>query len=506
MFSFSEKIVSGQRCLDPIGVARRYLLVFLLVLFMSSFRQILNWKVKFDKTVWNGKFWVVMRWPQAKVSRGIKPRLEFCYLLYHPTSAPELSSLTQVLKICFRCPTYSCLLPCPATTIMSQRREQNSSDLSTGSEASSITRNANIAQRYLSATELQRLTDTTILERSLSLKSVISTASSFSQLFQTARNRPNLQQINQIGVGLQGVIFEQVGKESVLKKQKPGNEKLASNLRKEYTIHRDVSDAFERYQPLTNSATLVPKPFRFIPKNAEDSFWEQLLPKLPLEYRTRDDSVLMQRILPLPKVVRRALITKFITADVSQASALLADQKNKHCLARVYLGKKNGPLNPDSPLRNFPLYLDSMKQIGIDTIRLASALGTAYATLHWGACVNGDDVEFVFGTTAEQDSNKTQPDFQRRAVCLFLLDFGQCDTVDLSQDREAVYQAFKGAMVTGDNQWFIPRPTQPELFAAFKEAYSEAGRVILADKHLDSRFDMKDFMQQYEEYAEDFLL
>lgn len=215
--------------------------------------------------------------------------------------------------------------------------------------------------------------------------------------------------------------------------------------------------------------------------------------------------MLLQRILPLPKVVRRALINEFITADISQASALLADPKNKHCLARVYLGKENGTLSHESPLRNFPMYLDNMKQIGIDTIKLASSLGKAYATLHWGAGVNGDDIEFVLGTTAEQRPSGNPPDFQHRAVCLFLLDFGQCDIVDLSQESETVYQAFKGAMVTGDNQNFIPHANQPELFAAFKEGYSAAGTIILADKRLDSKFDMKEFIQQYEEYAEDFL-
>lgn len=388
---------------------------------------------------------------------------------------------------------------------MSERRGLNSSDTSTGSDASSIARKARIAEIYLNATQLEQLPDTVILERSLSLRSVISTTSSFSQLFQTARNRPHLQQINQIGAGLQGVVFERVGTESVLKKEKPGNETLSSNLRKEYTIHCQVSAAFDRYQLLTDSEALVPKALRFIPKTGDELFWEELLPKLPQEYRTRDNSMLLQRILPLPKVVRRALINEFITADVSQASALLADPRNKHCLARVYLGKENGTLSHESPLRNFPLYLDNMKQIGIDTIRLASALGKAYATLHWGAGVNGDDVEFVFGTTAKQALSGNPPDFQHRAICLFLLDFGQCDIVDLSQESEIVYQAFKGAMVTGDNQRFIPHTNQSELFAAFKEGYSAAGTIILADKRLDSRFDINEFIQQYEEYAEDFL-
>ncbi|KAJ5332217.1 hypothetical protein MYU51_007469 [Penicillium brevicompactum] len=383
---------------------------------------------------------------------------------------------------------------------MSQRQEMDSSDLSHKLEACPMTRNSRITQREQSSTQLDLLPDLLILQQSLTLESIVSTTSSFGQLVLTARNQPHLQRINQIGLGLQGAVFEMVGKPSVIKKEKPGNEILSSNLRHEYTLHCRVSAAFDRYQIPTNAEVLVPKPLSLVPKE-DDAFWNELLPRLPHEYRDRGDSMILQRILPLPKSTRRALINSYCSSNMTEASKLLAEPENKHCLARVYLGENNGTVNRKSPLRNFPLYLDNMRDIGIDTIRLASALGNAFAIMHWGAGVNGDDVEFVLGTTAEGPT----PVFQKRAVGLFLLDFGQCDAVDLAQDREDVYQAFRGAMVTGDNQYFIPRPTQPALFAAFKEGYVETGNVILVDKGLDSRFDIEEFMQEYEEYAEDFL-
>lgn len=69
-----------------------------------------------------------------------------------------------------------------------------------------------------------------------------------------------------------------------------------------------------------------------------------------------------------------------------------------------------------------------------------------------------------------------------------------------------VYQAFKGAMVTGDNQCFIPHYSRsPVLFATFRQGYIEAGNIILSDKKLKNKFNIEDFMQEYEEYAEDFL-
>ncbi|KAJ9488538.1 hypothetical protein VN97_g4745 [Penicillium thymicola] len=385
----------------------------------------------------------------------------------------------------------------------------NISDESTQSTASSIARNAQIAQRFIDATELAMMSDSTILKQSLSLKSVISTTSSFSRRFQEAQSRPDLQDIHQIGMGLQGVVFEQVGKEFVFNKEKPGNESRPSNLRHEYKIHLDISVAFERYRRMTETEVIVSKPMDFMQTEQQSSFWDEVFPKIPPDYRTRGDIMKMQRILPLPKIVRRALIAPLYGREryleTPETKGLLDNPQNKHCLTRIYLGKANGPYHPEVPLRNFPLYLDTMKKIGIETTRLATAMGKSYATLHWGSGVNGDDVEFVFGTFA-LETGEDQLHLQRRAIGIFLLDFGQCELVDLSEDPQTVYQAFKGAMVMGDNQSFIPHfSNDPEPFAAFKKGYIEAGNVILLDKGLNDIFSVENFMQQYEEYAEDFL-
>jgi hypothetical protein len=304
------------------------------------------------------------------------------------------------------------------------------------------------------------------------------------------------------------------GQVLVFKKENPGNETLPSNLRCEFTIHRDVSAAFDQYKHATRNQVHVPKPHEFVPKTHHHTFWDEVFPKMPLAYRTRGDVVKMDRILPLPKVVRKALITHLCVRDqnldATDIETLLNEPKNKHCLARVYLGKATGPMSLDNsaPLRNFPLYLGFMEELGIDTVALANEMGKAYAILHWGAGVNGDDVEFVLGTSTIEAPRTVveSPDFQHRAVSLYLLDFGQCEAVDLTQDCDVVYQAFKGAMVTGDNQRFIPHYSRSlGLFAVFRKGYMDAGNAILSQKQLSNKFSMVDFMQEYEEYAEDFL-
>lgn len=368
-------------------------------------------------------------------------------------------------------------------------------------------------RKYLVANDLQLLPDYVILGQSLSLNSVISTSSSFARLIREAQSHPELRNVNEIGVGLQGAVFEQVGECHVFKKEKPGNETLPSNLRHEYQMHCAVSDAFQHYSGTTSCQVRVPQTFEFISSGGHHQFWNNIFPRIPSAYREYGDLVIMERILPLPKIVRKALLGHFYGSeeklDSTELDHGLMSTANKHCLTRVYLGRATGaiPREPAS-LRNFPLYLKSMNDFVMDVEKLANEIGKAYAIMHWAACVNSDDVEFVLGTSIvqKQGSEADPLNFQHRETGLYLLDFGQCEKVDLSQEPDVVYQAFKGAMVTGDNCLFIPNcRSTPNLFAAFKSGYSEAGEIILAERMLKDRFDIEDFMREYEEYAEDFL-
>ena len=272
-----------------------------------------------------------------------------------------------------------------------------------------------------------------------------------------------------------------------------------------------MKSAFDRYDGAIESNTHVPRLFNII-NDTDQQFWRQNLDKFPDGYRQHATLVEMDRILPLPKVTRKALITQFypnqgLPIGPQTVQNILGAIENKHCLVRTYLGRENGVIAKEKfSLRNFPLYLESMERLGLDVASLAGSMGKAFALMHWGAGVNGDDVEFVLGTSTVLGLGDDDFDLQHRAVGFYLLDFGQCDLVDLSQAPEDVYQAFKGAMVTGDNQLFIPHYRKsPAIFAVFKEAYTKAGQFILKEKKLDMKFKMEDFMREYEEYAEDFL-
>lgn len=357
-----------------------------------------------------------------------------------------------------------------------------------------------------------------ILAQTLIVGAVILTPSSFKR--QRKSEQSPTKHLTEIGKGLQGVVFEHHDASLALKKEHPANASLPTNLQREYAAHVAVSAAFHRYRnsDLSKSRISVPRPHCIVGK--QDEFWETNEARFPSEHGTREALVQMQRILPLPKRTRRALIARFLppcnNTNTSNSSdsrdesirTALADPYNKHCLVRTYLGRQTGTRSRETfSLRNFPLYLQSMLDFGLDVHGLAASMGTAFAIMHWGAGVNGDDVEFVLGTESLPTEFPPHSDLQRRAVGFYLLDFGQCDMLDLkSADSRTVYQSFKGAMVTGDNQLFIPNClNNPELFKSFKQAYIHAADEILLDIDLVDRYNIRQFMSEYEEYAEDFL-
>lgn len=158
-----------------------------------------------------------------------------------------------------------------------------------------------------------------------------------------------------------------------------------------------------QYGSTINAAVKVPRPYGLIRKS-DDEFWSDNAAKFPAKHRSPTTAVQMQRILPLPKVLRKALISRFHPhPDPETVIRILDRNTDKHCLVRTYLGMKNRPkqlTDEEFSLRNFQLYLNPMKEMSLDVMGLATSMGQAFAIMHWGAGIDGDDVEFVLGTSA----------------------------------------------------------------------------------------------------------
>jgi hypothetical protein len=368
--------------------------------------------------------------------------------------------------------------------------------------------------QQLDAAGLSQLPAADILRQTLRLHSIVWSPSSYGRLALRVDDSAR-QPVTCIGDDDDGEVFEQLGRREVFKTEPWAKPCLRDTRHR----HDAVYDAFREYEGLLQSGIEVPFPGRYI--GNED--WRRLYPNVP----RRDSAggmMAMERILPIYKVARRALVDLFLPGapDAATIDAIVNNTDNKHCLARPYLGtgKREHQFHAnDFSLRDFPLCLLHLEALGIDVHGLAKEMGKALAVMHWGAEINAVRVNFVLGTTqvaqrhiglpydptqeGKQSSHYTIE--QCRQIGLWAQGFGCCEFLDLTVNtEEKVYHNLKLAMAPLDERNYIPDCLEsPELFSIFRNAYLAVAWQILERKGLARKFSPFDLMQQYEEFRKD---
>jgi len=280
-----------------------------------------------------------------------------------------------------------------------------------------------------------------------------------------------------IGAGTCGMIFSQPDQLYVLKFAKDG---WNNDLEHDFIAHSKVKSGFKRF-PIAD--LFVPELVQHIhPTN--EKWWarnSQRFHPQDLQLLRHRPCIESEHIPELPKKVRNALIDLWCPSELR--NQIKADESNRHCLARVYLGgytlPRTRPLHTFS-LKNYPLRLDKLKYIWSDLteiFHIASIMGNALAHLHWAAGNDGRDVEFVLGSCPKiynssggtiskvelprvEEMQVDLEDDRHRwrgssvgSVRLWMLDFNQCREIkpDESGLKEAVSAYFA-------NDPYYPRP------------------------------------------------
>ena len=307
------------------------------------------------------------------------------------------------------------------------------------------------------------------LKRWLSVKSVISTASSDATKQLDAANDASLQIFRSVGKGFCAELFDQVGLGKVLKRaHTPQNNQLWND----FSMHSKIRLPLQYALFLRPDIKLsIPTPFEYYTRD-DVQWWAQNRHKWPGQVlKEPTDLIEMERILPLPKIVRESLIDQYCTAD--QKDSARKDPKNRDCLIRVYLGQRRRYVSASNEkfcLRNFEADLTIVDDLGLEKTLYAKAMAIALATMHWDSKVDGADVEFVLGTAPDnvelspneilgftvRINSSTIRNFKRKAVYLWLLDFNQVSTI--SMDDAGVTKAMTAYW---QNDPYFPRPQPP---------------------------------------------
>jgi hypothetical protein len=331
---------------------------------------------------------------------------------------------------------------------MSDRRRDNRTDESTTSELSiSDSLKSLILSTYGATKEWLIFTDEdqlkaspeVILRRMLSTKSAISTKSSLAESNQRARDDAAQQHFTSIGQGQCGTVYGLKGTTMVIKL--PNSVNKEDELFVDFQMHKLVYAAFASIREDIH----VPRVEAWVgPKST--SFWNKNAALFPGTVKTPNYGLISERIYPLPLPVREAIVDVLCPKAIKDTKAeFLKRTENKDCLVRLYLGRRNDSRKMEARnvrLRNFPLHVDEMERLGLDTTPFAMTMAKALAFLHWKAGVDANDVEFVLGSTPQVTGKSTgedlltankdttvemlSTDFEHRSISVWLLDFNQC--------------------------------------------------------------------------------
>ncbi|KAK2038605.1 hypothetical protein LZ31DRAFT_532958 [Colletotrichum somersetense] len=329
---------------------------------------------------------------------------------------------------------------------------------------------------------------TVALQRYLSVNSILSTKSSFIIRQQEASEEHLPLEV--IGEGYCAIIYDLPNSGRAIKAARRQKE---AELWNDFAAHVKIWEATK-----SNTSFFVPRPSYYVVY--EDIAAWMIAHRDEVNSQTGfksepTDILVMERIRPLPRVIRQALVEVF--CPLSQKAEASSNPKNKSCLVRLYLGVRRPNQRTEGPftLRNFELTLDKMDILGIDPIQYVRPMAEALAIMHWIAQRDAYDVEFVLGSSPERRIAAAElnsidlagrkittwnrsPDgcanlnFLRRAVSVWLLDFNQCQR--MPPTPLGIEQAVKAFW---ENDPYFPRPnqdlssTEGKLWQEFKSVY-----------------------------------
>ena len=257
-----------------------------------------------------------------------------------------------------------------------------------------------------------------------------------------------------IGEGMCGTIFP-LKDTQVVKIAKPERHQ---QLWQDSIVHSRVREAFHGFFQDIN----VPVYYEFVSPES-DSFWDTFSQRFPADAGTKvpNYGLISERINPLPLPVRAAIVDVLCPKSIrKQKEAFLEKPENKDCLIRLYLGRRNDTTNSKSEnvrLRNFPLHVNEMEYLKLDTAMYAATMARALAVMHWTAGIDANDVEFVLSGSPTNDS-----------ISMWLLDFNQCK--EFEHNSQGLKQLVDGFWW---NDPYYPRPNDEPLWETFKNAYLE---------------------------------
>lgn len=297
-----------------------------------------------------------------------------------------------------------------------------------------------------------------------------------------------------IGAGFCGTVWAAADHGSAFKREDGGPDRSIIN---DYNMHRRIHSCMKQEKGYIEeecsrdptafvSRIQVPACYDLLVPTC--TWWNDNLGLFPHGYQPCN-MIHAQRISPVSEKARKLLIETYCPPQL--VSEISSSETNRDCLLRPYLGRRRTQTTTRRSrfqafsLRNYPLHVDQMEEIGLSTdtiIGYARAMAEALAVMHWVAEVDGNDVEFVLAAPndiLDQDRRSRSWSDVFGEHQMWLLDF---DLVrEITMDSEGVQKAVKAFW---KNDPFFPRPdAHSELWKGFRGQYLQTSERCISRKH-----------------------
>ncbi|KAF2235951.1 hypothetical protein EV356DRAFT_444216 [Viridothelium virens] len=288
-----------------------------------------------------------------------------------------------------------------------------------------------------------------------------------------------------IGKGFCGSVWASTVDKRAMKREDGGP---GRSLRNDWEMHNIISNSLKSVTSQTRFNMIVPQPHAFIPIE-NDEWWSERASRFPPGF-SHCNTLISTRIPPLPAPVRERIIDRYCPPALS--AKIKANLSDEDCLVRPYLGRRRIGQRTSRfqvfTLRNFPLHVDQMEELGMDTFRYTAALADALAMMHWVAQVDANDVEFVLASYLDHNGHGLPSPFYSNFLgshALWILDFDCCHP--MSMDEAGVSQAVSAFF---KNDPFFPRPNRTadirdqRLWTHFRNQFLNTSAELLGESSL----------------------
>lgn len=270
------------------------------------------------------------------------------------------------------------------------------------------------------------------------------------------------------------------------------------SVQKDFIMHQKVISSLQALkrncpeQAALASSISIPACYQYVERN-NNIWWNERLDRFPSQYQVACNALITDRIPPFRQAVRDLLVNHYCPSAIQESAKTYA--ANSDCLIRPYLGRRRRierkSMFKAFSLRNYPLHIDQMEELGLDRTHYARVMAETLAIMHWAAQVDGNDVEFVLAprrTITEPSPTPTATSNSLGDHTLWILDFDCCR--DMPMDESGIDQAWRAFY---KNDPFYPRPNRDNsedqrLWVAFKERFMEASAIILGPENEISHF------------------